>query len=1235
MNFFAPTANSQLYIASDTGNDKGFAAFLLPDPPAVLPKEGYSIQQALTDTTLKGSFIYSVQRPDTSTAAATDDLVKRLTALLPRNSREMMWINDFKKLNTQGNEMTLGVEGNGATTNTGMSVPLITNILLQIPSGLALKASENAILLGFPDGTAKIRFSGSVAPDPNRSYAVTGVLPLSGPYRGCFNFGMYIARSSMGTGFKWGFQMLVPLLNNPNQQTKAEYLPFARETEPSMNDALGFEIKIDPTDVFNTSVDYTNVKDKNITDQYNSRRTVFNFTGKNRDEQETVLSSYFFTAWGDKIGLVPGKSGNSGLQGRLVFNLGEQYSANMQRSHLAPEGDFVILMDGAGADTLYPLQCGLQSTEFFNVQSRTATTTGDRIRFIANQPAYAPVYPLPPSSPVTAPVNPDAPLLDTTYRTSWCTIIKGTGTKPVSYVAQPKGAALFGKKDETLHNAITKDATIIEHVTPNFTYTANDTVLFPMMPYTAVVPDPSGQNSLSFAQIEDVEKIFLSPIRKKKINDILKASHQKAMAMFGNMEGDNTPPREEVNTLRATYSTPSGLIAELSPTQQNSDSNQIWNAINLAQNNTGPDTEFTKMYFANPDSELVQAFQTSDLFLVIANNKHTGAAVNADSAVGGLARFYNDMFIGQWTMQANTGTQNRYNNYNNIIIVKGRKGKLYDPKDIENSLVTNWQKWTDKDTFGAPSILDAKGEQTMAPDPSQLVILSQWMQTYFDDASKQADTAYFGNFNRIAVDPNWTGILILGMNIKGLPPNLNGILSGVRYPDTFRAHHFGINITPISRGENGPDLKSPSAMFGLIYYNDPDFIAQPDPQPIEPNLTETYDFALLNLKVLFENTSVKSFQSYAQLTTNSYFGSAADHMGQGGNSYNTMILKGALQFKGEEAIYSLATDGANTFYFNNPVVNKLEVTNAVFSTIGLNKEGKLVSWFSINGFWDFKSLVNTPDAEDSKAQSAATPFDIFSFGNDTGKDDPRKGLIFNGLGIQMVSPKYVPGQTTALPKTMTFETGALTFDQGRSTPRPNSLYTNFALNLQNLVQGNIDTMPEGKDYLTVITDLKVATIEGTPWLGLSYQLNMGTPGALAGNVGLTSTLLTAWDPTANVEEGIAPPVLVGIKLPGTGGGAKLISLQSVLKLSVGQIRLAVDNTNPDKPAFLLMLTEIALKFLGMLKIPPNGTSLFYLFGNPQTGGKPSGLGWYAMYNKEPKSKDKKESTFKAPLSTNP
>ncbi|WP_109437768.1 hypothetical protein [Aquimarina sp. AU119] len=1182
MAFFNATLNDQLYVAETTDTDQGFAAFLLPQPPSN-QLEGYDISQALTDSTLNGSFILSAYTPDLETKEKTDEFVKEALKLLG-TGRYIIWILDITDFSYIENTIFMTIAGDGSSIIKGVPIPLVHNISLQIQSGMKLTATDDSISLGIKDGSAKILFVGPDAPDSNITYAIEGNIPLMGKYRGDINFSSFIERGSLSDDFNWGFQMLIPLENNPNQTAKSEYFPFASGQFPSTTDQIGFDIFIDPTDVFNQA--FNRIDSHSIIEQYDSRRTVFNFTGTNKDQSETVLNAFYFTTLGSTIQLIPvGNNNNGSLQARLTFTNGELYSANAHQKHFAPEGDFIVTIDGASSDTAIPLQCGLQGTEFFNVQPRVNGNMGDRLRFITNQPAYAPVYPLPISSPVTAPVDPNASLLNTNYQTSWCTITPGHKNNTPSYVAQPKGSALFS-------NTQIAASTLLEHSTPNFTFESNDAVLFPMLPYAAIQPDDDNEG-FSKTEIENFEKLFVSQIRKQNINSILIDAQIKAKQEY-------LKSTDAASDIGNNVTTPSGLIANL----LGSNNNPIWNAIYLAQNQKTSQSSFEKMYFEDPVEDLVQAFQTSDLFLVVTNNEKLGTTdVDATGA-----KFHNKMFIGDWTMEANTGTENKYNDYNNIIIVKGKKGKLYDPNDIENSLVTNWQKWTAKDTFAAPSTLDNNGT-LLPPDDAQLVIVSQWIQSYFEDAYNQTDTAYFGNFNTIAQDENWTGILVLRMDISGLPDNLTGILSGVRDPAGFRAHHLGINITPVKKGSNGPEINNPSSMFGLIYYNDPDFIQQESPQPIQPNLSETYDFVLLNLKVLFENTAVKSFQSYAQLTTNNYFGTPVDHMGTGENKYNTMILKGSLQFKGNEALYSLNTDGVNTFYFDNPAINKIEISNVNFSTLQNDPSGNIISNFSINGYWDFKELM-IPASDDDPA----TDFDILSFGNVEGADVSNKGLIFNNLLINMVSPPYVPGQTEQLPKTMTFVTSQMTFDQGRSTPRSNSIYVNFALNLQGLTQGSSDSPPSQNGYLTVITDLKVSPLDGSSWVGLTYKLNMGTPGELAGNVGLTSTLLIAWNPTAT-NDGSAPAVLMGITLPGTGGGAKLISLQTVLKLSIGQIRLTYDT---NKSSFLLMFTEIALKFLGLLKIPPNGSSLFYLFGNPKSNGKASGLGWYAMYNKDSK-----------------
>ena len=71
----------------------------------------------------------------------------------------------------------------------------------------------------------------------------------------------------------------------------------------------------------------------------------------------------------------------------------------------------------------------------------------------------------------------------------------------------------------------------------------------------------------------------------------------------------------------------------------------------------------------------------------------------------------------------------------------------------------------------------------------------------------------------------------------------------------------------------------------------------------------------------------------------------------------------------------------------------------------------------------------------------------------------------------------------------------------------------------------------------------------------------------------------------------------------------------MLNLAVGSIRLRrIDG------AFVLVLDEIAIKFLGLLKFPAHGATSFYLFGNPNGATRPGKLGWYAVYNQQPPKK---------------
>ncbi|MDB5251250.1 MAG: hypothetical protein JWP27_419, partial [Flaviaesturariibacter sp.] len=887
------------------------------------------------------------------------------------------------------------------------------------------------------------------------------------------------------------------------------------------------------------------------------------------------------TAYGAPLNLYPVVSGSGALPARLVICLGENTSDSTAPFYLAPEGDFSMQVEPQpGANDNF-LMCGLQGTEFFQVTSQTATLAGDTLRFLSGCPALAPGYPYPPASPVSAPQDPTAALLTTGFTTSWATLIPCSATMPL-YVSQPKGSSLFGN-DSLVAPTYT---TLFGHSTPAFTFTPDASTLFPLVPYLSVVAG-DGSTSFSQQQLLDFERLVISPTRRKAIGSLSTTASvaTSAQAMTGS------------GAVQQTITTPSGLLVTLT----SSGGQMHWDHVLLGQN-TDNGIPYA-LQFDNPDPTLIEALQTSDLFLV---------AANAQFLSGGTAGFENTMSIGGWGLQANVGTNAGYGDYRNVMIIKGKKGVLYDPAHSTNSLVANPNKWTGAENFSAPTIPGGSG-----PDTGQMINLSQWLQNYFaqaaGEASQAAAGAYFAKFNAIATDPNWTGILFLRIDITNIPGNLSGIVAGVTNMPAFNAHHLVVEISPVKKSSSGATLPHPSTMFGLIYYVDPQFTDATPYTTLPPTNTGDFDFRLLTLKVLFENTAVKSFESYAQLTMSKLFGTVVSGMGDPTNLYDNVLLKGSFQLTGADPIYNLSSAGDNLFSLNSNIIGRVEITNAVLTTRPSSDPAKAISWFGLRGFIDFLPLSFTPAAEGAKT----VDFDLFSFGNLPPATASGQGLSFDNLGISMTYVKATPKQ-----RTFVFESGATTFDTGHSTPRASSLFTNFALDEVTLLSGTADTGPDALGFLPVIPDMRLSGVGGSSWYGLKFLLNLGTPGALAGKVNLNAYLLLAWSPDSSGDDVAAS---VTLSLPGTGGGASLISLQNVLKLSIGQLRLAFDQT---QSSFLLMFTEIALKFLGLIKIPPSGSTLFYLFGNPKAGGKSSGLGWYAMYRKvAPKTKQTQLSSW--------
>ena len=843
----------------------------------------------------------------------------------------------------------------------------------------------------------------------------------------------------------------------------------------------------------------------------------------------------------------------------LVFNSGVD-----GRFQLAPSGDFALWV-GYNV-TAGELLCGLQGTEAIGFQA------GQRLRFEPYREAYAPTYPFAEVSPVVPQGDLSAALLDGTYTTSWAAVV---GEGPIDYVAQPRGGSLYG-------SSTTIGGDLFGWVDTAGPLPAGVTV--PLFPY-ALAP------RTEFPE-QDVEWQVVAPTRRTLIGSLRQPEASEAA--------------QPITTTTAT-----GQVVTVE--------NGVWTRITLGQT---ADPKYA-MEFHHPSPELQQAFQTSELFLVAANATKLGTLVTDGKPPVNQASFTNTIEIGGWRLSANVGARNRYGDYRNVLIVKGRKGKLYDGNDSAASLVANPQRWTQQNVFGAPSDLPSgrRGpvDEPGPPNQREVVILSQWLQDYFAQAAKAGGTD-LERFNAIAADPDWTGILILRVDITRVPDDLIGILAGITDPDAFQAHHLGIEVSPVTRaGLGGPQQSGQSSMFGLITYTDPAFsLPRTDKllRPVRPAVGTEYEFRMLSLRVRFANTAVRSFQSYAQLTTTSWFDMPVDHMGTGGNPYSAILLTGSLQTNDDQPVYSLASTSDATFFFDHDVVSKLEITSVVMSTRNVGEE--LVkdreepplagSWFALTGFLDFK-LVHAEAGEDD-----VYPLDVFSFGTaaDEPVEQPRRGLAFANLGILMTFPPDDPSDSL-----MALDAGEILFDLATSTAREGSLFRQFALDVRGLVSGDLRNPPARAGYTAVATPARLNGVAGSTWWGIDFQLPLGSAGNLAGKAGLTAHLLTAWAPgrrggrlAGRKAEGYS--AMLAVLLPGSGGGAGLISLQTVLRLSVGQLFLRYDR---ERSAFLLVFGEIALRVLGLGKLPP-GTSTAILYGDPHGTGSPSGLGWYAVYQRE-------------------
>ena len=875
------------------------------------------------------------------------------------------------------------------------------------------------------------------------------------------------------------------------------------------------------------------------------------------DALGAVLPSWLRTIYGKPLWLRPAVI--SDQPARLVMQRMPGSKSGEISYYMVPEGDFDVLPEardtGVTAAQLQ-LLCGLAGTESLGFAPGTFVAPRTRIRFHPGKPAFAPVFPLTDSSSANGLQGAQrsaelasSPLLNDTWTTSWISVAPAPGVAgKTTYYAQPEQAAVYDPKRTG------PSAYILELYQPPVAELTSLTQSYPLAVYSGV-----GNAEPGFApeNVRKFETQILNRSRKQRISEIA----------AGNPPPPPPPPAP------ITTTTPQGLVAVID--------GMNWKSVLLAQN------EGNRLEFINLPNQLRDALQSNQLFLVA-------------TLAQPLGQFLHDISIAGWPFNINVGEGSSGTDYRNVLIFKFGRGAMKD-------LVADPKAWTAANTFNQ--------------DPEHL---SLFLQQYIASAETSAEKNYrFDKFVNLVSNPTWEGIIALRVTVgvNRFPDDLKGLLAGIDL-ERFAAHHFGIETSFVQA--DGGLKQNQSSLFGLISYVDHDYTTrenirtvqsenrlivhqQEAVQAIDP-FTEFYDFKVLQLEVVFENSELLDFTSRILLTTTRWFGEPATL--QSGYppdpiDNQSIELDGSYEVHNGQPSYSFYTSLDQTYKFliASNVLNYVQIVKARFETLRVDPQSdnseRIATRFS---FWGYLNFKEQPE------------FDLFSFGSLANPQlSDRQGLYFSNLGIAM-DFRLLANATTA-DRTFLFDAGRASYDISQSEVRPNSLVSRFPLRVTSILQSDGRGSPADLGYLSVRPPKGFKALKlSSEWYAINLDLNLGSMGALAEKAGFSAGLLLAWSPAESIVR-----AEVQIKLPGTGGGKKLLSLQGVLKLSIQYFEFTTTITDIGDVQYQLYFRNAGLSVFGK-KLPTAGVIQMVLGGDPRRQLEAGSLSWLAAYSRKTENK---------------
>lgn len=1249
MTAFERVGETTFYIAGDTSPADARLGFLLLKPDA--PPDRIALADALTNP--DGVFVFVPGLPQGRALQRFLDAAGDFLSRPGRAGARFAWFPHLETTPLDGQVLRARASDSSLTTEDRVDFDF-ANVAVRLVKGNTVQLDEPGTGLAFapPEGGGNAILVTPRGVGARATYAIEGPVGLAllggdGP-RGAFRFTYDVGTQGL-EDFDVGQRYFMTSMDAPGYVDSLRYPILDLRAPEAKLKALGAGDDDPTTLTFTAAFDPV--------DQLAEDRTYIALDGAAKGP----VRAYYRNPLGQVMHLTPTASAKLVFQPFLTTEPGDDdaAAAGNEPYYLTPAGDFALEQrasavagDDAAAYTRY-LMCGTSGVEYIGLAPAGKTTT---LRFRANQPAYAQADYSFDKGRLTGVKFGE---LRATGRTAWC-YVAGDGYD-LGYYAQPDTAILHGGDGGTRAAADSGGggASFLPYLPlQSGTLPADGSAVaesadsvFPLVPYAGIEGD-------SLVRFRDLELQVLGPSRRRRIggNGAKSAASEAARHRSGTTrqgllldlanggwssltlgqsalaDGGESPlqlhhvtgelktalqsnhvflvasdARKLLQYCSVTYKltatvrdalakrakVPEAIVDKLAgldgKTYDSLAAYETAVLTALAPYELTQDALKRLEAAEDPPQDVVAALSDKiagnsyDTFDAI--DKALRDALSASAyrdwhlvAIGYAVKDYPTyarvietyaadakLVIQGWTFDL---SPYQWSNFGTVLILK------FADKPLEE-LVADTGAWSSPESFNA--------------DPSSA---QQRIQAIIRQARarKDPDLDYF--LDTVVADPNWNGILALDTRVplSGLPDALKSLAAGID-PAEFKAHHVGVNLTPVRVGSDGKLSAKPSSLFGLINYESPE-----DP-PDKQDESTPYQFRVLSLKVLMANTAIADFSSQVELLVNRLFG---DGVNLRGENSNKVLFNGYYQKHGAngQGSYSFVTDTSYVFDSTGNVLDTIRVAGARFFTVQDENE---TGDDTVNAVFRFEGRL---------AFKALPGFDLFSFGGDddgSRDGDGNGGLSFGNLAVRMSFPAPTPSY-----KTFSFDAGGIALDLATSGARSGSLYAHFPLKLTALVQGTANNRPDKKGYLPVATPLAGAGL-GDAWYGLTFDLNLGSPGALAAKVGFTATVVAAWSPG-----GDTPKLFVGLALPGAKGGERALTVEGVIKIAFGDIRFVAAGTS-----YMLQLRNMALKILS-LSLPPTGQTNVLLFGDPD-GKDRETLGWYAAYQKPDDRKKKKDA----------